>query len=85
MFATWRCRAACLEPCLAQANRGDGVIVRLYESLGRATTTSLHTRIPHGHATIVDLVERHQTDADLASIALGPFQIVTLLLEPSDG
>lgn len=28
MFATWRCRAACPRFRLAQANRGDGVIVR---------------------------------------------------------
>ena len=65
-----------------RAEAGDGVVLRLYESLGRATTTSIRTRIPHGRARLVDLVERPQADADLDRVELGPFQIVTILLEP---
>ncbi len=67
---------------LKRADAGDGVVVRLYESLGRATITALTTRIPHARATRVDLLERPQGPADLAALPLGPFELVTLLLEP---
>src|SRR5690606_18633563 len=67
---------------LKPAESGEGVVVRLYESLGRATTTALATRIPHARATLVDLLERPLGPADLERLELGPFQIVTVLLEP---
>jgi alpha-mannosidase len=57
-------------------------VVRLYESRGRATTTALATRIPHTRATLVDLLERPLGPADLSRLELGPFQLLTLLLEP---
>ncbi|MGN6273859.1 MAG: alpha-mannosidase [Protaetiibacter sp.] len=65
-----------------RAESGDGVVVRLYESRGRATTTALATRIPHARATLVDLIERPLGPADLERLELGPFQIVTVQLEP---
>ncbi|MFT4284741.1 MAG: glycoside hydrolase family 38 C-terminal domain-containing protein [Protaetiibacter sp.] len=65
-----------------RADAGHGTVVRLYESLGRATTTALTTRIPHSRATRVDLIERPQGDAELGALALGPFELVTILLEP---
>jgi alpha-mannosidase len=65
-----------------RAESGDGVVVRLYESRGRATTTALATRIPHTRATLVDLLERPLGPADLSRLELGPFQLLTLLLEP---
>lgn len=63
------------------AEVGDGIVVRLYESLGRATTTALSIGIPHGPATFTDLLERPLGPADPARIALGPFEIVTIHLE----
>ncbi len=68
------------------AEDGDGVVVRLYESLGRATTTALRVGIPHGRATLTDLLERELGPADappldLGRIELGPFEIVTVHLE----
>ncbi|MFT4029710.1 MAG: glycoside hydrolase family 38 C-terminal domain-containing protein [Protaetiibacter sp.] len=64
-----------------RADAGDGVVVRLYESLGRATTTALATRLPHARATRADLLERELGPADLGRLELGPFEIVTVLLD----
>src|SRR5690606_10797081 len=64
-----------------RAESGAGTVVRLYESRGRATTTSLATRIPHDRATLVDLLERPLGLAELSRLELGPFQLVTVLLD----
>lgn len=66
---------------LKRADAGEGTVVRLYESLGRETTTRLITRIPHTRATRVDLVERPQGEVDLDELTLRPFELVTILLE----
>ena len=63
-----------------RAESGEGVVLRLYESLGRATTTSLTTTLPHTTATATDLLERPTGPADLGELAFGPFEIRTLLL-----
>lgn len=63
------------------AESGSGVVVRLYESLGRATSTALHTTLPHATAQLTDLLERPTGPADLDRIEFGPFEIVTILLE----
>ena len=63
------------------AESGDGVVVRMYESLGRATTTALRTTAPHTRATVTDLLERPQHPADLDHLELGPFEILTIHLE----
>jgi alpha-mannosidase len=63
------------------AESGDGVVLRLYESLGRATTTAVRVGIPHRAAVLTDLLERPQGGADLAAVAFGPFEIVTIHLE----
>lgn len=64
------------------AESGSGAVLRLYESLGRATTTRLSTTIPHRAATETDLLERPIGPADLGRLEFGPFQIRTILLEP---
>jgi len=64
------------------AENGDGVVVRMYESLGRATTTALHTTATRTRATVTDLLERPLHPADLDHLALGPFEILTIHLEP---
>ncbi|HWH96772.1 MAG TPA: glycoside hydrolase family 38 C-terminal domain-containing protein, partial [Pseudolysinimonas sp.] len=63
------------------AENGDGVVVRMYESLGRATVTSLRTTAAHTRATVTDLLERPQHPADLKRLKLGPFEILTIHLE----
>jgi alpha-mannosidase len=64
------------------AENGEGTVIRLYESLGRATTTALHTRLPHSTSQLTDLLERPLGAADLGALTLTPFEIVTILLEP---
>ena len=63
------------------AENGDGVVVRLYESLGRPASTALRTTFAHTRATVTDLLERPQHDADLEHLELGPFEILTIHLE----
>jgi alpha-mannosidase len=63
------------------AESGSGVVVRLYEALGRTTTAALATRIPHTTAHETDLLERPIASADLDALAFTPFEIKTLLLE----
>jgi alpha-mannosidase len=63
------------------AESGDGVVLRMYESLGRPTVTALRTTAPHSRATVTDLLERPQHPADLDRLELGPFEILTIHLE----
>ncbi len=63
------------------AENGQGVVIRMYESLGRATSTALRTTLPHARATVTDLLERPLGPADLAHLELGPFEILTIHLE----
>ena len=65
-----------------RAETGDGVVVRLYEALGRHATAAVTTRIPHTTAHETDLLERPTASADLGALAFTPFEIKTLLLEP---
>jgi alpha-mannosidase len=63
------------------AESGGGVVVRMYESLGRATTAALRVGIPHGRATLTDLLERELAPADLDRVEFGPFEIITIHLD----
>lgn len=64
-----------------RAEHGDGVVLRCYESLGRATVTALATTLPHTRVTETDLLERPIGPADLDRLEFGPFEVKTLLLE----
>jgi alpha-mannosidase len=63
------------------AEDGSGAVLRLYESLGRQTTTALTTTLPHSVAIETDLLERPGGRADLTRLEFGPFEIKTILLE----
>jgi alpha-mannosidase len=63
------------------AESGSGAVLRLYESLGRTTTTSVNTTLPHSAAVETDLLERPIGRVDLARLEFGPFEIKTILLE----
>ncbi len=63
------------------AENGNGVVLRLYESLGRATTVSLTTTFDHSAAQLTDLLENALGAADLSQLEFGPFEIVTIHLE----
>jgi alpha-mannosidase len=66
---------------LAEDRSGD-IIIRIYESLGARTTARLGWDVPTASVAIVDLLEREleplPNARNEASIALRPFQIVTL-------
>ncbi|MET0974240.1 MAG: glycoside hydrolase family 38 C-terminal domain-containing protein [Leifsonia sp.] len=66
---------------LKRAEHVDGIVVRLYESLGRPTTTALLVDLPHTIAHETDLLERTTGPADLARLVFRPFEIKTILLE----
>jgi alpha-mannosidase len=63
------------------AESGNGVVLRLYESLGRATTTAVRTTLPHTSAVETDLLERPIGRVDLARLEFTPFEIKTIHLE----
>jgi len=65
---------------LKPAEDGDGVVLRLYEALGRATTTSVSTTIPHERAVETDMLESDPRPVDLSELAFTPFQIRTIVL-----
>lgn len=60
---------------------GIGTVLRLYESLGRPTTTALTVAWPHKRAVETDLLERPSHEADLGHLEFGRFEIKTILLE----
>ena len=66
------------------AEDGTGVVLRLYESLGRPTTTALRTTLPHTSANETDLLERPIASADLGHLEFGPFEIKTIHLQRSE-
>lgn len=63
------------------AESGDGTVVRMFESLGRATTVALSLGFAHGRATETDLLERPIRELDPRRIPLSPFEILTIHLE----
>ncbi|MER5980996.1 glycoside hydrolase family 38 C-terminal domain-containing protein [Streptomyces sp. NPDC001857] len=70
---------------LADDGSGD-VVVRLYESRGGRATGALRTGFPLAGAQVTDLLERPLEPADTdergaVSVALRPFQVLTLRLE----
>lgn len=64
-----------------RAERVHGVVLRLYESLGRPITTALRVDLPHRTARETDLLERPSGEADLGRLVFRPFEIKTILLE----
>ncbi|HEY5484221.1 MAG TPA: glycoside hydrolase family 38 C-terminal domain-containing protein [Propionibacteriaceae bacterium] len=63
------------------AEDGNGVVLRLYESLGRATTTAVVTSLDHTGVHETDLLERRVGELDLDRVPFGPFEIKTIMLE----
>jgi alpha-mannosidase len=60
---------------------GSGVVLRLYESLGRHTRVAVSTVFPHARAIATDLIERPNGPVDLTRLEFRPFEIKTILLE----
>jgi alpha-mannosidase len=66
---------------LKVAEDGRGVVLRLYESLGRPTTTSVGTTLAHTAVHETDLLERRIGEVDLDRVPFGPFEVKTIMLE----
>jgi alpha-mannosidase len=64
------------------AESGDGIVLRLYESLGRAESARLRVDFAYSDASLTDLMEHPIAPADLDRLEFGPFEIVTVLLKP---
>jgi len=62
------------------AESEEGVIVRLYESLGRPAATALRTELPHANATETNLMELPIGPIDLGRLEFTPFEIKTIHL-----
>lgn len=67
---------------LKPAEDGEGVIIRLYESRGRATTVGVVTTLSHATALETDMLEAGDARVDLTALAFTPFQIRTIRLRP---
>jgi alpha-mannosidase len=63
------------------AESGKGTVIRMYESLGLATTTTLRADLPYRQAFFTDLLENKLGPADLGKLEFTPFEITTILLE----
>ncbi|NLI53750.1 MAG: alpha-mannosidase [Clostridiales bacterium] len=66
---------------IKRSEDGAAIVLRLYESLGRETQTSLAARFAYDRAAYCDLLERPLGGADLNDIRLRPYQICTIRLE----
>ncbi|HVL60063.1 MAG TPA: glycoside hydrolase family 38 C-terminal domain-containing protein, partial [Microbacterium sp.] len=64
-----------------RAEHVDGVVLRLYESLGRPTTTALRVDRAYRAAHETDLLERPSGEANLGGLVFRAFEIKTILLE----
>jgi alpha-mannosidase len=72
--------AAVIIETIKPAESGVGVIVRLYESLGRPAVTALRTELPHATASETDLMELPLGPIDLDRLEFTPFEIKTIHL-----
>ncbi|MDQ1544899.1 MAG: alpha-mannosidase [Actinomycetota bacterium] len=63
------------------AESGNGVVIRMYESLGRSTSTALLVDFEYSSAHLTDLLENPLGAADLDQLEFTPFEIKTILLE----
>jgi alpha-mannosidase len=66
---------------IKRAEDGQGIILRLYESLGSPTTASLRTTFAHRSVRETNLMEIPSGPANLDRLDFTPFEIKTLLLE----
>jgi alpha-mannosidase len=72
---------AVLIETIKRAEDGQGIIVRLYESLGSPATAALRTTFAHNKVSETNLMEIPAGPADLDHLEFTPFEIKTLLLE----
>jgi alpha-mannosidase len=66
---------------IKSAERGCGVVLRLYECLGRPAAADINVSIPHSAAWIADMLENRLERTKLNGLHFRPFEIKTILLE----
>lgn len=59
----------------------SGVVLRLYESLGKPASTNIATTLPHTAVYETDLLERIQQETALQAMHFQPFELKTILLK----
>ncbi len=62
------------------AENGSGVVLRLYESLGKDTVTRVAASVPYKKALLADMLENGLGEADLNDLRFTPFEVKTILL-----
>jgi len=63
-----------------RAENGTGIVLRLYEALGKNAKTSVSTAFPFDRALFADMLENPEGEADLADIRFTPYEVKTILL-----
>jgi len=66
---------------LKRAEDGEALILRLYETLGRQEAVGLRLQLPVRRVFRSSILEEGQTEVDLATLTIEPFEILTLRLE----
>ncbi len=70
---------------IKQAEDGDGIVIRMYESENALTKTKLTVNMPFEKAYICNLLEETESEAAVSGnsidVVLKPFEIVTVLLK----
>lgn len=64
------------------AEDGEGVVVRLYESLGQVSATSVTTTFVHNSVVETDMLESGDAAVELDKLQFTPFQVRTFRLRP---
>lgn len=65
---------------IKEACDGDGIVIRLYEALGKETETTLTVHLPYEKAYSCSLLEEKEGMTDLSHLTFGPFEIKTIRL-----
>jgi alpha-mannosidase len=68
-------------PAKLPAENSNGVVLRLYESLGKEAVVSVSTRIPHNAVYAADMLENRQERTSLEGLRFRPFEVKTLVQE----
>ncbi len=64
-----------------RAENGNGVVVRLYEALGKVASTSVATSVEYEKALLTDMLENPLDEASLESLLFTPYEVKTILLQ----
>lgn len=63
------------------AENGDGIVIRVYESAGRATKANLTLGFPYSDAYECDMLESFPNKIDLKALSFKPYEIKTILIK----